>query len=82
MIADIIGLAGEGGGKGHLNFLPGVLPGDGDGATPAGKGLGKGLAAKEVEPGVASGGGVGGGFDWLTDVTESLLTTETPLLQQ
>jgi hypothetical protein len=41
----MIGLAGEGGGSGHRNFLPGVLAGDG--ATPAGSGLWKGLAEKE-----------------------------------
>jgi hypothetical protein len=41
----MIGFAGEGGGSGHRNFLPGVLAGDG--ATPAGRGLWNGLAAKE-----------------------------------
>ena len=41
----MIGLAGEGGGKGHRNFLPGVLAGDG--ATPAGSGLWNGLAENE-----------------------------------
>lgn len=46
-IADMIGFAGDGGGSGHLNFLPGVLAGEG--ATPAGSGLWNGLAAKECK---------------------------------
>jgi len=65
----MIGFAGEGGGSGHRNFLPGVLAGDG--ATPGGRGLGKGLVEKECAgvflPGVApdselpeAGGGEGG----------------------
>lgn len=41
----MIGLAGDSGGSGHLNILPGVLAGDG--ATPAGRGLWKGLAKRE-----------------------------------
>lgn len=55
--AAIIGFAGDGGGSGHLNFLPGVLAA-GDGATPAGRGLLKGLVENDVAgvclPGVAS----------------------------
>ena len=90
----MIGFAGEGGGSGHRNFLPGVLAGEG--ATPAGSGLGNGLAEKEYagvffpekasperEPSpCGAGGGVGcGGFDWSPAPTASLLTTDTPLLQ-
>lgn len=43
--AAMIGFAGEGGGRGHRNFLPGVFAGDG--ATPGGRGLVKGLVEKE-----------------------------------
>ena len=42
----MIGFAGDGGGRGHLNFLPGVLAGDG--ATPGGSGLVNGLVEKEL----------------------------------
>lgn len=58
MIADIIGFTGDGGGKGHRNFLPGVLAGDGDGAIPAGHGLWNGLQANEFD----SAGDRRGGF--------------------
>ncbi|KAI3694167.1 hypothetical protein L1987_77128 [Smallanthus sonchifolius] len=42
-IADMIGFAGDGGGKGHLNILLGVLAGDGVGGTPAGYAVCHGL---------------------------------------
>lgn len=41
----MIGFAGDGGGKGHRNFLPGVLAGEG--AMPGGRGLLKGLVENE-----------------------------------
>ena len=54
--AAMIGFAGEGGGSGHRNFLPGVFAGDG--ATPAGRGLGNGLIENDCAgvflPGVAA----------------------------
>lgn len=79
----MIGLAGDGGGKGHLNFLPGVLAGDGDGGTPAGSGLVNGLTEYELvsTDGVA-GAGIGCGWEWLTVEVASLLTADTFLLQQ
>lgn len=52
----MIGFAGDGGGSGHRNFLPGVLAGDG--AMPAGRGLGNGLMENDCAgvflPGVAA----------------------------
>lgn len=90
----MIGLAGEGGGSGHLNFLPGVLAGDG--ATPTGRGLWKGLTEKECAgvcfPERASpdsefpdGDGKLARFPAARSpalVVTSVLTTETLLLQQ
>lgn len=46
----MIGFAGEGGGRGHRNFRPGVFAGDG--ATPGGRGLGKGLLVEKEFAGV------------------------------
>lgn len=47
----MIGFAGEGGGRGQRNFRPGVFAA-GDGATPAGRGLGKGLLVEKEFAGV------------------------------
>ena len=89
----MIGFAGEGGGSGHRNFLPGVLAGDG--ATPAGSGLGKELAVNEwagvfLASPVTGLGATGACLEWWTaavEVKESwkwLLDSETAalLLQQ
>lgn len=68
----MIGLAGEGGGRGHRNFLPGVVAGEGEGAISAGRGLENGLA-------VAEEGGAEIAMVLLLWTSETLLLQEWPM---
>lgn len=75
-----MGLAGEGGGRGHRNFLLGVLAGDG--AIPEGRGLENGLAVAETELECRVSSGMGEELGRLPpEITAWLLTSETLLLQ-